>query len=329
MLNLYQSLEQYDPEQDYILALVTHTEGSTYQKIGAMMLISPSLDYWGLISGGCLEGDILQHSREILTTTKDKALVYDMRGDDDLDWGLGSGCNGAIHLYLKFLPAKAKHFGFFEVLTAVRNGKAHWLNLSVEDQSLEFLEMPTTESLHPDEKKRPKYQEKYLQVPLLPPTRLLICGASPDAAPVSQLAKAVNWQTTLIDHRQDFALPAKFPDANKVQLVKRSQWENFSLTGFDAAVIMSHQFERDRDYLARLITSDIPYIGLLGPSRRREQLLANCKTTFSPLEGRLFGPVGLDIGADTPETIALAIIAEIQAVKAGKTTSFCYQDKSR
>jgi len=92
---------------------------------------------------------------------------------------------------------------------------------------------------------------------------------------------------------------------------------------------MSHQFEHDLRYLERLLASPLKYIGLLGPTKRRDKLLAECKTQFSEHEGRVFGPIGLDIGTGSAETIALAIISEIQAVRNKKNVVFCYQDPTR
>ena len=330
MLNLLDSLSKFNPESDYALAIIQSTEGSTYRKAGAMMLIDSQLNYWGLISGGCLEGDILENSRQLFAEKKDMSLRYDMRGDQDLLWGLGLGCDGAVNLLIKYLPASKSHFGFFDHLKKLDLGSAFLLTIELDNNGQLFFEPVSKESL-PANNPQAEFHESQqrLTLPLLAPTNILICGASPDVPPVTAIAKQLGWKTTVIDHRRDFASESKFPEANRVAHVKRSQWEDFELDLFDAAVVMSHQFERDEDYLKRLLDSPIPYIGLLGPSKRRDKLLEACDRNFVQLEGRVFGPVGLDIGADTPETIALAIISEIQAVKAKKSTGFCYQDESR
>ncbi|TQV85045.1 XdhC family protein [Aliikangiella coralliicola] len=349
MLNLLTSLKNFDQNSDYVLAVILDTQGSTYRKTGAMMLLNSSLDYWGLISGGCLEGDIQQHSAEVFKQKKDKILHYDMRGDEDLLWGMGLGCDGAINVLLKYLPATENHLGFFEILNRVSAGQDHLLIIDrVSINSASASESPLHNSFsYLALKKRQatikidnqevtiasapwlEKSSQQLVIPFNAPLNILICGASPDVPPVTSLAQQLGWQTTIIDHRKDFASAGNFPAAHKVVHVKRSQWETFELENFDAVVVMSHQFERDQAYLSRLIDSPVQYIGLLGPSKRRDKLLEECGTAFADHEGRIFGPVGLDIGADSPETIALAIVAEIQAVKTKKDVGFCYQDKTR
>lgn len=321
MLNLLSALESYDPKHDYVLAIVTSTQGSTYRKAGTLMLLDSHLNYFGLISGGCLEGDIQEHTKEVLTKKIDKLINYDMRGDEDLIWGMGLGCDGAIDVLLKYLPAESNHLDFFDALTSINQGKHRKLTINMRADYQLVLEPGRLDNV--------LSSESTLTIPLIPPVNILICGASPDVPPVAALAKQLGWKSTVIDHRPDFVKPEHFPLANNVQLVKRSQWSNFDLSRFDAVIIMTHQFERDQDYLNRLLTSEIEYIGLLGPTARRDKLLKNLDTNFERHEGRVFGPVGLDIGADSPETIALAIIAEIQAVRAKKSVGFCYQDKTR
>ena len=321
MLNLFSALESFQADQDYVLAIVTSTQGSTYRKSGTLMLIDSALNYYGLISGGCLEGDIQEHSKQVLSDKKDNLIHYDMRGDEDLIWGMGLGCDGAIDVLLKFLPCAENHLNFFDTLRETAQGTYHRLDLDLNSTyPLSFQESRLDTVSQTNNR---------LSIPLRPPLNILICGASPDVPPVAALARQLGWKTTVIDHRPDFVKPEHFPFANQVALVKRSQWSDFELTQFDAAIVMTHQFERDEDYLRKLLTSEIEYIGLLGPIARRDKLLGNLNTSFQQHEGRVFGPVGLDIGADSPETIALAIIAEIQAVRAKKSVGFCYQDDTR
>ena len=336
MLNLLNALNTFSPETDYVLAIITNTQGSTYRKAGTLMLIDSELNYWGLLSGGCLEADIQQHSKTVFKNQKDHNLGYDMRGEDDLVWGMGLGCDGAIEVLLKYLPADKNHFGFFEVLQKTSSGQDHLIVLN-SDNSLSFnaiekhhtqIKLKTGAIDLPVKPVRLE-SSKQLLIPLNAPLNILICGASPDVPPVTALAHQVGWKTTVIDHRREFAQRCLFPQADQVLHIKRSEWADFVLSNYDAAVIMTHQFERDQEYLSRLLPSQIDYIGLLGPSKRRDNLLKECETEFSQQQGRVFGPVGLDIGADTPETIALAIIAEIQAVQAEKDVGFCYQDKTR
>lgn len=340
MHTILNALANFQIEQDYVLVLITDSRGSTYRKPGAMMLVSQQLDYWGLLSGGCLEGDIVLRSKQVLANQADCSVVYNMQDEADKLWGMGLGCDGEITLLLKYLPAKSNHLDFFNTLKRIKDGHSYHLVLDKDSNSLTFKALTAQNgddhSAHIESLvdiksnlnetvEMPKFQ--YFE--MLAPHRLLICGAAPDVPPVTAIASQVGWHTHVIDHRGDFANPNLFPDADLVSLVKRSQWREMDLTAFDSVVIMSHQFEHDQRYLERLLASPIGYIGLLGPSKRRDKLLNNCKTHFDQHKGRVFGPIGLDIGAATPETIALAIIAEIQAYINHKAVGFCYQDKKR
>lgn len=323
MRSILQALDNFEQQQDYVVAIIIDTGGSTYRKSGAMMLVDKQLNYWGLLSGGCLEGDILVHCESVFSDSKDQVLEYNMRDESDMLWGMGLGCDGEVSILLKYLPANSQHFDFFSNLKKLNNGTC--LNLSIDRNNNHHIRFE--EQCNTNEKMTESNHQ--LCIPLKAPHHLLICGGSPDVPPVTAIAHQVGWKTTVIDHRQNYANKNKFPFSNSVQLVKRSDWKNFDLRGFDSVIIMSHQFERDQSYLSRLIKSPISYIGLLGPRKRRDKLLEQYGTSFRLHEGRVFGPIGLDIGADTPETIALAIISEIQAVMNDKQVGFCYRDPTR
>jgi xanthine dehydrogenase accessory factor len=323
MRSLLTSLQDFDPDKDYVVAIVIATEGSTYRKTGAMMLIDQSLKFWGLLSGGCLEGDIVVRSQKVFTQQNDQIIEYNMHDEADMLWGMGLGCDGEISILLKYLPANQQHFDFFSSLKRLNNGTSlHLLIDQKNNHQLRFERQSNsnTNSIRSD---------GLLSIPLKAPHHLLICGGSPDVPPVTVIANQIGWKTTVIDHRQDYADHNKFPIADHVKHIKRSTWKDFELQPFDSAIMMSHQFERDQSYLTRLIESPIAYLGLLGPTKRRDKLLVQCGTQFSEHEGRIFAPIGLDIGADSPETIALAIISEIQAVINHKQVGFCYRDPTR
>lgn len=324
MNQLLANLKNYQTGANYVLAIITATQGSTYRKTGAMMLISQSGQSWGLLSGGCLEGDIIAHAEEVFAKTEDKWITYDMRGDPDLVWGLGLGCDGEVKILLKYLPDAKDSDGksFIETLHQIDAGQQQLMMLSnqtttmhtlaVENQQTSFKQQIIETADQPQ--RLQIEQQDWLALPLKPTYRLLICGASPDVPPVVNLASQLGWQVTVIDHRPDHIKPERFGPARQVLRVKRGEWADFAIEHFDAVVVMSHQYERDQQYLARLLPSSIPYIGLLGPQKRRDKLLTDCDTTIGPHQGRVFGPVGLKLGGHSPESIALCIVSEIQAV---------------
>ncbi len=164
-----------------------------------------------------------------------------------------------------------------------------------------------------------------------PPPRLLLLGAGPDAHPVAELAAFLGWNFTVIDHRSQYARAERFPNASAVldggppalaALLSTdpadARVSDSPPAAFGAAIVMSHHLATDRAYLRALARSDIPYVGLLGPAVRRERLLAELGADAKGLRARLRSPVGLDLGAETPEAIALSIMAEIHAAQSGR-----------
>jgi len=155
---------------------------------------------------------------------------------------------------------------------------------------------------------------KLFALPLALPARILLLGAGPDALPVVDLAVRLGWKVTLVDHRAAYAVPAHFPGAERVVLTRPETLSSaVDLTRFVAAVVMSHHLPSDLAYLRVLAAGAIPYVGLLGPAVRRERLLADLGADAGGLEGRLHAPVGLPLGGRSPESIALAIIAQLHA----------------
>ncbi len=340
MYSLFQSLKHFDHQKNYVLAVIVATEGSTYQKTGSLMLIDQSLNYWGLMSGGCIEEDILLHCKEVFKTECSSLINYDMRGENDLLWGMGLGCDGALEIKLTYLPAREKHYGFFSILQKTYQGSNYLIVLDSHIQNngkketIEYIQRAKhaenfdyqSNNLSLPSKAKKALNKLFIR--LDSPINLLICGGAPDVPPVTAIAFQLGWRTTVIDHRKDYTSRINFPMASDLLHIKRSQWHDFELAKFDACVIMSHQFERDKDYLCRALNSVLPYIGLLGPKKRRDSLLKACGSSYSQQRGRVFGPVGLDIGATTPETIGLSIIAEIQAMITAKLNKNGYLEKT-
>ena len=324
-------------EDEYlVLATIIATVGSTYRKPGAMMVIAGNGTFEGLISGGCLEGDLLAHAAEVLASGEPKRVTYDMHAGDDLVWSLGLGCDGVIHLLLQRLERESS-FSLLEQLDqAQRSRNAALLALvtqsgdSVAVGSHGILdraggtggEAALTAVLQKSATEWPDWRYQIVHfgeadageaiVIHVPPTpRALICGAGPDAVPLAWQFVALGWDVVVVDHREAFARPDRFPPGCSVRRARPGQLsETVALESLDAAVVMSHNLEHDGSYLGCLAPCDIPYVGVLGPKARRLRLAK--LAGFS--DRTLFGPVGLDIGAELPAGIALAIAAEIHAV---------------
>jgi xanthine/CO dehydrogenase XdhC/CoxF family maturation factor len=323
------------------LGMLVHTAGSTYRKPGALMLIAANGDYSGLLSGGCLESDLLEHARTVILSGEARAVHYDLRAPDELLWGLGLGCEGAMHILL----LRAGPENDWQPLAHLAGALAAHATTAVgvvtesarADLPVGTLALPTgaqprlaTPALEAPAVRAALAQRaadgqvgwvegqspswRLFVVPLSLPPRILVLGAGPDAAPLADFAARLNWKVTLVDHRPAYAVAAHFPSAERVILARPDALpEALDLAHFSAAVVMSHHLPSDLAYLRALAETTIPYVGLLGPAVRRERLLSELGAGAHSLRTRLHAPVGLPLGGRTPESIALAIVAELHA----------------
>ncbi|HEX4387301.1 MAG TPA: XdhC family protein [Steroidobacteraceae bacterium] len=317
------------------LGILVHTAGSTYRKAGALVLIAANGDYAGLISGGCLEGDLAEHARAVMASGEARLVKYDLRSADDLIWGLGLGCEGAMHILLVRLAPENDYQPLAFLERALRAHAACAIGVVCEshDERARVGSLALPGSPAPDALATPAVaaalgacaisgETRWLELqslrlfvlPLWLPPRVLILGAGPDALPVVEFAARLGWKLSLVDHRPAYAVAAHFPQAQAVALVHPPDLAGaLNLGAFDAAVVMSHHLASDLAYLRALCTCAIPYVGLLGPAVRRERLLGELGADAELLRGRLHAPVGLPLGGRTPEAIALAIVAELQS----------------
>lgn len=322
-----------------VLATVIRTAGSTYAKPGALMLIARDGEYAGLLSGGCLEGDLREHAREVTATGRARIVRYDMRTPDDQLFGLGSGCEGAMDVLLTRhggqadwqtldLLEKAYHEARtvrVAFVTATPDDNiplgASFPAGAAESASPVAADLLTAANRAPANglaRVEPRGVELFV-ADVAPPPRILLLGAGPDARPVATLANFLGWRITVVDHRPAYLDPGRFPPGTALVETPATELpEAVKLEGFSAAIVMSHHLESDLHYLRALAEADVPYVGLLGPAARREKLLNDLGDPAPSLRSRLRAPVGLDIGGRAPESIALSIVGEIHAVLAGR-----------
>jgi len=322
-----------------VLATIVSTAGSTYRKAGARMLIESDGRLTGLLSGGCLEHDLRERAADVLRSGVARITAYDMRSDDDLVFGIGAGCEGAMRILLE--PADAGSSALAALRTAgaalaaggtaalavVHDGPATALGTRSWPAAGAALEAELAEActavVATQANQHLRWQhdaiarEAWIQF-LAPPPRVLVCGGGPDAEPLVAQLRALRFQVTVTDHRPAYAVPERFPGANVMLGPAADLAARVPLDRFIAAVVMSHHLASDATYLGALARSPVPHVGLLGPRARRERLMAELGTAANDLAPRLHGPVGFDIGAVTPESIALAIAAQLHALAAGR-----------
>jgi xanthine dehydrogenase accessory factor len=292
-----------------VAAFVIATQGSTYRKPGALMLFSESGERCGLLSGGCLEGDLQDHALQLLRNEQRTFVkTYDSRGSDDPVWGLGLGCEGLMQVLLLRVDAASAHEPLNSLFNAAKSRMPAAFAINIETGSLERVS-----------DKKTSLNGKLFTIAAERVPNLLLCGAGPDAEPVAALAIMQGWNVTLVDHRPAYIDPTRFVHGARLLRTDADELDRaVVLDEMDAAVVMSHHLIADGKYLAVLARSKIPYVGLLGPAARRERLFAELGPAAESLRPRLRAPVGLDLGGRTPEAIALSIVAEIQAALHGR-----------
>jgi len=338
-----------DSNESVVLATVVQITGSSYGGVGTRMIVKPDGTTIGLVSGGCLEADLAAHARKVQVSGKATVVTYDTRADDDAAWGLGLGCNGLIDILLEPLTPSAA--GSLAVLlqqaldrdtpsvlaTAVESPEdpdapvpgAHALftNSEIEtagswgDESL--LPLIASDAVEAFSAGRRGMIREFDTVQVAfevisPVVRLIICGSGPDVVPLVRFGAGLGWNIIVVDHRPvQHAHPERFPGARVVECGEAAALAQcVALSSHTAAVVMSHHYARDVEYVRALLASDISYVGVLGPRARAERMLADIAASGDSLSGteRMFAPVGLDTGGEGPDAIALSIIAEVSTV---------------
>jgi xanthine/CO dehydrogenase XdhC/CoxF family maturation factor len=347
LIDAYRCLKK-DPT-DIVLATIVETFGSSYQKAGAKMLIARDGELTGLLGGGCFEKDLMEQAWSVFETGQSKTVFYDMRSPDDVIWGLGLGCNGAVRVLLQLLKIEDRFHPLNAIFDAAEANVTGILVTSFESEHPDFRvgysifqrsdTIDSKPSLVSDPfplqtsayqailQGKPHIEAHFIESHIIkvfydliqPPSQLLVLGAGVDTVPVVQYAKALGWRITVVDHRPDYIKQDRFPQAdNLLNIIPQDLSEKLELDQFNAIVLMTHSIEYDERYLKIIANSNIPFIGLLGPTQRKDRLLHSLGTASAHIKDKVFGPVGLDIGAETPAEIALSIMAGIHAAINGR-----------
>ena len=335
------------------VAVVSHAEGSTYSKPGALMLFAADGRQAGLLSGGCLEGDLADRAARVMQTGLPEVVHYDARDvEQDVLFGLAFGCEGLLRIHLLPLGTQQGYeplatlaaataagqgvvWGLFtagprngQVLVATAALQAHTpLNGWTLPGGHAALAGGVAAGVPGGVPGGMAADEELLLLRMAPVPRLLLLGAGAEAPALAAGALALGWQVTVLDHRASWASPARFTAGVEVRTldprepiaaVAPAMPVGAVLPAADAAVVMAHHLEVDAAWLARLAETQSPWIGLLGPAARRGRLLARIGLQSPAFAGRVQGPVGLPVGARTPEEIALSILAAAQQAVAAQ-----------
>nr|WP_320136646.1 XdhC family protein [uncultured Amphritea sp.] len=308
---LLNAWKQGKDETDWVLGTVYKTEGSAYRKAGAMMLINGNGQQFGLLSGGCLEADIMRRTRAVMQTQQAALLVYDANDEDDWSFQLGIGCGGKVYIMLQPISPE-NDLGMNDMIAALKRRKTGIYHQKINAVNAYFEAGNNTGIARSTIEHR--QDGEWLMTPISPEPHLLVIGGGIDARPVVSISGELGWRVTLADPRTVNARKAYFPHATTIirklddNLSKYIQSEKV-----DAVVVMSHNLELDAQALACCQNSGLSYLALLGPQHRYKQVLALSGLTEQQLTCPVSAPAGLDIGGQLPESIALSILAECHA----------------
>lgn len=353
LLDILDAVERFAGAGERIaLATIVAIRGSTYRREGARLLCTASQQMAGNISGGCLESDVMVVADEVIATGVPRMVTYDLTADDDAVWGLGLGCNGAVDLFVEPLDPRSRQLTLLrEALAAeqmmalvkvlegptagrwmaVRPGGAREESLggdALDERAARAAEAALSEGTSRVVAFPVGSGEARVFIEVLrPPVRLIVCGAGHDAIPVVQFASALGWRVIVVDQRERFLSPVRFPGAR--QFVHAEPQEAASRVPLDDqtyVVVMTHNYLHDRDLLHGFLGTSARYLGMLGPKLRTEKILDDLRrdgvTITDADRARIYAPIGLDVGGEGPDVIALAVLGEIQAVEGGRRGGF-------
>jgi xanthine/CO dehydrogenase XdhC/CoxF family maturation factor len=299
------------PAERAALATLVSVRGSSYRRPGARLLLLEGGARAGAISGGCLEDDIVLHARRVLESGDPEVVTYDTTQDNDLVWGTGTGCHGIIRVLVEPI-APARPAWVAELSGNL--GRRVDTELAVVVGGAPAARPGT--ALARDLPPLPGGAEVFRDV-VPAPLELIVFGAGDDAQPLVRMAKELGWHVTLIDSRPAYASRERFPLADRIWVASAEQIaSHLELDRRAFVVVMTHRFQEDVRLLQVLLPRPLAYLGILGARRRTERLFAILSdgdpAPTSEQRERVHAPIGLDLGATTPESIALSILAEIQ-----------------
>jgi xanthine dehydrogenase accessory factor len=345
MNDICRLIKKLKEQKDKISAMATiiRVDGSAYRREGAKMLIGEDGSYFGTISAGCLEEDLIYQAQEVIDSLKAKTVNYDLRSEDDLSWGQSAGCDGDIEIYIEpigwelsklqqntpiwpyidqqlskginMVSAKCMNKGDEQGTLVLYSDNGDILRESA-DKNIEQRLKPHINNFYLSGSKVKlihihELNSDYLLELYQPKEKLFVFGAGPDAEPLVDLASQLDFSVTIIDPRSSRCSEKNFPKADFLFIEHPESFFNKIQIPFESFVlVMTHNFNRDQKILQYLLQAPPKYLGVLGPKRRTERLV-NDKNLLSFIQS----PIGLSIGAEGPEEISISVLAELIKIR--------------
>lgn len=290
------------------LATIVRIQGSTYRRPGAKLLIETDGRMMGNVSGGCLEEDVRETALAVMASGEPRSVHYDTSDAEDKVWGMGLGCNGQVDVFIQPITADVHRAVLSDADARLEGDNAFVLRIGLTGAEAGRISIEASAEPLPDT----HCEASVFVERLLPPPTLLVCGAGDDALPLVRMANEIGFRVVVADHRSAYLTSDRFPDARRcVRIRPDDDVEEGLLTDRTLAVVKTHAQRYDGAWVERLVASPVPYIGLLGPKERREDIMKQIDPEAHP---RIYGPVGLDIGGEGPEQVAVSILAETLSV---------------
>jgi xanthine dehydrogenase accessory factor len=307
-------------EANWVLGAVISTRGSVYRKAGALMLLSDAGHQLGLLSGGCLESDLLLQARKVVALGKSRQIIYDASDDGNIAWRLGIGCGGAAEILLHPCNEENNYLQLPDVFSCLQHSACHF-EINIEKANASLAPCSRKFSQRQSGKIEQKNNEQVLSTLINPLPHLLVLGNGVDVIPLCQLAITLGWRVTLADQRLNANKRTHFPPQVNALSISADDLDDELLQQIDGIVIAHHNIRLDAAAISALQTRRLlnPYIGLLGPAHRKADVLACAGLREDQLRYPVIGPMGLALGGDLPESIALSVLAECHAKIFGST----------
>lgn len=326
------------------LATVVKVEGSSYRQAGARMLVTEDGILTGAISGGCLEGDALRKALLAINQRENKLITYDTSDESILEFSVQLGCNGIVHILFEYINTEDP-YNPLELLKKVEENRTESIVVTLfslkrnakqigtvnlfqgnksfvdDNYSLEIESFNVLKNKFSDIKNIQIENEEQTALfqYVAPPVSLIIAGAGNDVQPVAKMADLLGWEVTVGEGRVTHATQKRFPEAKNIIVANPEELiQNFVIDDRTYFVLMTHNYKYDLEVLKLVLKTSSPYIGILGPKTKLQRMIDDLNTDGTILTDqdyqRIYGPIGLDIGAETSEEIALSVISEIKAV---------------
>ncbi|MES2674739.1 MAG: XdhC family protein [Pseudomonadota bacterium] len=316
--HFYHLLSSWLPSKDeasWVLGAVINTRGSVYRKTGALMLLSDAGHQLGLLSGGCLESDLLLQARKVVALGKSRRIIYDASDDSNIAWRLGIGCGGAAEILLHPCNKENDFLHLPAIFSCLQHQQACHLHLHIDTARASYTPCTRVFAQRQHGSLQQTNNEQILSTLINPLPHLLVLGNGVDLLPLCQLALLLGWRVTLADQRLNASKRANFPAGIATLNCSAAELNNAFLQQVDGIVIAHHNLQLDAAAVSALQKHKLinPYIGLLGPAKRKMEVLACAGLSEAQLRYPVAGPMGLALGGDLPESIALSVLAECHA----------------